>query len=115
FTINFLVFLFTDTSTIYIYSFSLHDALPICIHSHSLRSLHDTSNGSFHHCYRPTGGHPPVLRGPSRTRSRPPATIPSGWPVAVCRLPSHAACHFSGTDARRSEEHTSELQSRENL
>src|SRR5690606_40397925 len=78
-------FFFSDSPPTEIYTLSLHDALPI-------------SPCWFRQTRRP----------PCRSRSRPPA-----WPTGrrcCCKLPS-----TNPTRLPRSEEHTSELQSRENL
>src|SRR3712207_9168292 len=78
-------FFFNDTATTEIYTLSLHDALPIYVHS----SL--DKRGA------------PMVLGTHR-----------GW-LSRCRLRSGAMLPLSGPSARsagRSEEHTSELQSR---
>src|SRR3712207_8387094 len=78
-------FFFNDTATTEIYTLSLHDALPIS----------------------PRGG-------PAPARSRTPAprgTVRRGsWSARRCRPRSPGCC-----PRRRSEEHTSELQSRQYL
>src|SRR2546429_7041981 len=84
-----LFFFFNDTATTEIYTLSLHDALPI-------------SGGGFP-CF--AGGRRPL---PAKHRAR------------VChrsRLPNGAfgAVHALSRASRRSEEHTSELQSRLHL
>src|SRR3712207_7999046 len=88
-----MFFFFNDTATTEIYTLSLHDALPICIHRNRSAVLP-----------RDTRGQPGTAR----------------W-----RLRSSSRCFFSGRSAcsrprsccsrRRSEEHTSELQSRQYL
>src|SRR3712207_8979543 len=88
-----LVFFFNETATTEIYTLSLHDALPI---SHATRRrAHAASSGP---------------RGRARARRRATRSPRRGSPYraaarsATCR-PRH----------RRSEEHTSELQSRQYL
>src|SRR3712207_8001136 len=78
-------FFFNDTATTEIYTLSLHDALPIC--------------GSW------PAGRPWRSRSPVRG---------AGYRGAGCgRPPRSAGC--GGRSPRRSEEHTSELQSRQYL
>src|SRR5690606_42048542 len=82
------LFFFTATATTSIYTLSLHDALPIC---------------------RAPGAPPhgkPTRHG--QTRSPGPS---HRWRSPDARRPRASACHRQS----RSEEHTSELQSRENL
>src|SRR5690606_41410038 len=84
-----LLFFFTPTPPTQIYTLSLHDALPIWRR-------------------RPSRG---TRTGPGRWRRsgcgrRPPAAGPG---------PGSGRTHLSGARSSRSEEHTSELQSRENL
>src|SRR5260221_6317082 len=84
----FFFFFFNDTATTEIYTLSLHDALPICA----------ASSGSFH------------LSSSTRTRQTEFSCSPSLTRVANQRTGS--------TDlvgSRRSEEHTSELQSHSDL
>src|SRR3712207_8492808 len=78
-------FFFNDTATTEIYTLSLHDALPIC-HRH-LPSVRDETG---------PGGRVPALR------RRPPGCL-------------GRADRTGRRDACRSEEHTSELQSRQYL
>src|SRR3712207_7450517 len=82
-------FFFNDTATTEIYTLSLHDALPICpppgVHSHRQR--------------RPLGQ--PVRRREDRSH---PYSVGGILPAGD-----------GEPDARRSEEHTSELQSRQYL
>src|SRR3712207_8288193 len=74
-----LFFFFNDTATTEIYTFSLHDALPIwCGHQHP--RLMPTPGRSWTHCSH-------------------------AWRCCRSRLPDRGGC--------RSEEHTSELQSRQ--
>src|SRR3712207_8507572 len=81
------VFFFNDTATTEIYTLSLHDALPIsCAWT----------------CWSP-----PTNAPTARIRGRPP-TGPSRWAIGWPRTPS-------GATRPRSEEHTSELQSRQYL
>src|SRR3712207_8404280 len=79
-------FFFNDTATTEIYTLSLHDALPI--------SWPPRSGGS----------------GPPGPASAPPTPPRAGRPAAA-----PAAAPFPATPAWRSEEHTSELQSRQYL
>src|SRR3712207_7291519 len=85
-----LFFFFNDTATTEIYTLSLHDALPI-----SARSGR-RAPGARHRPPRPRGsgrGGPPCRTAAGRCRGRTPP----------------------GSRRRRSEEHTSELQSRQYL
>src|SRR3712207_7524816 len=92
------VFFFNDAATTEIYTLSLHDALPI-----SPRAGGPSP--------RPRRGSAPARRRrPARGRPRR-RCRPSG---SVGRSPSAAACR-AGTSGGRSEEHTSELQSRQYL
>src|SRR5690606_41947320 len=86
---------FTATPTPEIYTLSLHDALPIC---QPLHRLLRQSDPDLHH---PFGG------AESAGRIRRPARLRQRRDVRDRRL-------WGGPGAR-SEEHTSELQSRENL
>src|SRR3712207_6956920 len=83
-----VVFFFNDTATTEIYTLSLHDALPIS---------------------RPAGKRPPPgsARGPARRAPRGRARAP--------RAPARATPAYDDPRRRRSEEHTSELQSRQYL
>src|SRR3989442_11741229 len=83
-------FFFNDTATTEIYTLSLHDALPISGHSRA-----GLRRGSAR---RIAGG------GPGRDRAR--------FAAASGRVSRRRA---RGRGARRSEEHTSELQSRPHL
>src|SRR5690606_41850644 len=86
-----------------IYTLSLHDALPIS-------------------CRQPAS--PATTAAGTRDPARCPDLGPASWPPRQCRVAHHRGrMHSRGdrhagalrTAARRSEEHTSELQSRENL
>src|SRR2546427_12726609 len=86
----FFFFFFNDTATTEIYTLSLHDALPICAHGTGRRN-----------CRARAGGH-------------------KGRGLAALRdfLASRGhvrAAGEAGRCRRRSEEHTSELQSQSNL
>src|SRR5206468_9910959 len=85
----YITFFFNETATSVIYALSLHDALPICT------------------CWTPRArpGSPPRACGPS---IRPAREIAS----TACSPP---ACSRAVRPAKRSEEHTSELQSRSDL
>src|SRR3712207_7048103 len=83
-----MFFFFNDTATTEIYTLSLHDALPIS----SAATTPRRSSSATSHRPGPTG----------RTRSS------SGWTCATARR--CAPC-----SSARSEEHTSELQSRQYL
>src|SRR3989475_9050073 len=89
----FSFFFFNDTATTEIYTLSLHDALPISRRSASCPPS------------VPATRRPPAASAlcPSPRRSRP-----------VCRTPG-GACREAARPSRRSEEHTSELQSQSNL
>src|SRR3712207_9019095 len=80
------LFFFNDTATTEIYTLSLHDALPI-----SVRALRARSD--------------PISRGPCAGCGRSPRAERVPGPCARYSPPASAA--------RRSEEHTSELQSRQ--
>src|SRR5690606_41749320 len=80
-------FFFHDTATTDIYTLSLHDALPIFMPASQSRNT-------------------------QATRARVCASCARIW----CKpLAHHDTPSFAQSDAHRSEEHTSELQSRENL
>src|SRR3712207_7030823 len=86
------VFFFNDTATTEIYTLSLHDALPICrggALQRRLRAVRPAARGAGGRC---------AARRWRRVR---------GAPGAACRRPPRRAA--------RSEEHTSELQSRQYL
>src|SRR5690606_41659133 len=83
-------FFFNDTATTEIYTLSLHDALPICVRPDGSASV----RSSCARCRSEGRSWRPSRRRPARPR-----TV---WPEG-------ARTSF------RSEEHTSELQSRENL
>src|SRR5207302_10030400 len=94
-----LLFLFTPTSTPEIYTLSLHDALPICRPIGRYRGAVD--DGGI--CVIFFAGEGVPFRGGVQT---------SGWPAGSRhrrRQGRNPGCIL------RSEEHTSELQSRENL
>src|SRR3712207_8631624 len=82
-------FFFNDTATTEIYTLSLHDALPISP-THAPRSIR-----------------------PSWKPPRPPASPSSGW--CSTSRPTCRGRRRSPTGTSRSEEHTSELQSRQYL
>src|SRR3712207_8007518 len=84
------VFFFNDTSTTEIYTLSLHDALPICA---SRTLLYNLDAGAWD----------PVL------------LERFGVPAAVLPEIRPSAADYGTTVGRRSEEHTSELQSRQYL
>src|SRR5690606_42135755 len=92
--VPFLLFFFYDTATSEIYTLSLHDALPI------------SGRACIRHRW------PDLRLRPRHPRGRP-------WPLAAVqhrpRHPDVCAGGVSGDSGPRSEEHTSELQSRENL
>src|SRR2546430_17726747 len=81
-------FFFNDTATTEIYTLSLHDALPICEAQWSLHTFETRVNDliAFDSSFRPANIETAVIRGAEGQVS-----------------------------ARRSEEHTSELQSQSNL
>src|SRR3712207_8507603 len=88
-----LIFFFNDTATTEIYTLSLHDALPISLGQHGLLLRHL------------------VLRRPARRLRAAAAGRDAGRPDPVPALGRGGA----GLAGRRSEEHTSELQSRQYL
>src|SRR5207249_10324512 len=90
-----------------LYPLSLHDALPICLHR----------GGSPRRAERSTRLTRPT---PSSTRApRAPATRASSssrtWRAFGVSAPGATACARRSTSTKRSEEHTSELQSRFDL
>src|SRR5258707_2921085 len=91
----FSFFFFNDTATTEIYTLSLHDALPI----------------SANAMYAPPCTMPPALRCRS-SASISPTTF--SLSAAMMRMPKCRAIPARGS-ASRSEEHTSELQSRQYL
>src|SRR5439155_15268091 len=98
-------FFFNDTPTPEFYTLSLHDALPICLNS--LGSI-DIFCGTY----------PSPVRGFSNAGRGSTGSSARMWPGCVggekTRVPSR--CHGDvRSDAVRSEEHTSELQSRGHL
>src|SRR3712207_9156519 len=84
--VGLLYFFFNDTATTEIYTLSLHDALPIC----------------------PASSCPPA-------RSRATSSSASGWRRSAWRSSRRRPHRSSRRARRRSEEHTSELQSRQYL
>src|SRR3712207_8246829 len=87
-------FFFNDTATTEIYTLSLHDALPISVPGRVRRGR--------------------ACSNPRRTEARG-ARAPR-WPGgAPCLSPVRSPPGRSGSPAPRSEEHTSELQSRQYL
>src|SRR3712207_8006996 len=92
----FTFFFFNDTATTEIYTLSLHDALPIS-------ADHDRCRSRARTCQQPGDGkdQPASDHGQSSGRRAPPDD--GGQPVRA------------GDDPERSEEHTSELQSRQYL
>src|SRR2546430_2000611 len=90
-----LFFFFNDTATTEIYTLSLHDALPISV------PIFDATGAQNHDIHHPPRDHPHRHRAPP-ARGR-----------GLHRAPARAD---PGTGrGRRSEEHTSELQSQSNL
>src|SRR5690606_41356285 len=85
-----LFFLFTDPATPEIYTLSLHDALPICF------------------------ARPPLEKG-VRFTSRETSDARRETTVVDAGVPSHVCAAGCRSHWSRSEEHMSELQSRENL
>src|SRR5206468_7640861 len=89
--IFYLSFFFNDTATTDIYTLSLHDALPIC------QAENNRGDGSLH---------PHAVHYSTTCVTTPePTVLP----------PSRMAKWPPGSSATRSEEHTSELQSRSDL
>src|SRR5690606_41769948 len=86
---------------------SLHDALPICApplagHSRPGVGLRTVTAA---------GGPPHAISLTDAARRR----LRRGWPAAACRPAARGAAPPGRSPRPRSEEHTSELQSRENL
>src|SRR5690606_41817123 len=89
------VFFFNDAATTEIYTLSLHDALPIWA-------------ASIVTCWKPSAWSRMTGAGCAGCRKR--------WPTASRPKPPSRRCRtIPGRGCSRSEEHTSELQSRENL
>src|SRR2546429_6743262 len=84
------VFFFNDTATTEIYTLSLHDALPICSRS-------------------PACGPMPSTNGCATISTS------SASPASSSTIPISSPAACSSASASRSEEHTSELQSRLHL
>src|SRR5207302_10095128 len=96
---------FTHPTPTRTYTLSLHDALPICSTETSGRSCRRTAS---------------LATGRTRISGRPICgwTSGRGWRSAACSYPairSEVVWLRELTPLTRSEEHTSELQSRENL
>src|SRR3712207_7715314 len=89
-------FFFNDTATTEIYTLSLYDALPI---SHAAAEAFLTSASSFVM---------PVVQIDGRA-------VANGRPGALTRRLRQLYLDMAGAPAQRSEEHTSELQSRQYL
>src|SRR2546427_7512158 len=89
------LFFFNDTATTEIYTLSLHDALPICA-GQSLQQ--------FDRCARRRDGQAPLVLPAASRRRLGRGSQPGAHPRAHALEPR-----------RRSEEHTSELQSQSNL
>src|SRR3712207_7631761 len=88
-------FFFNETATTEIYPLSLHDALPIWPRAPPPRAARDG---------RPPGGPPPAGRA-----------APQGTRRTACGRRGGTAAAPAPAPGRRSEEHTSELQSRQYL
>src|SRR3712207_6996528 len=88
----FVFFFFNDPATPEIYTLPLHDALPIS--AASTRS---------------------AARPPPPRSSASPRTRPCSWPSRPSRASPAATASRTSRPPRRSEEHTSELQSRQYL
>src|SRR5689334_24811789 len=78
----------TDPATTYIYTLSLHDALPIS---------------------------PSSTSRPASPSARPATPIPASWPPSPTRRAASCTCPAPTSTTGRSEEHTSELQSQFHL
>src|SRR3712207_6865228 len=94
-----MFFFFNDTATTEIYTLSLHDALPIW----SRKPPPITRSRLRRPCRKPLSAIP---------ESIPAAPAPTGNPAWTRRSPASV---ISSPARRRSEEHTSELQSRQYL
>src|SRR5690606_40733347 len=97
-------FFCTDTSTTEIYTLSLHDALPISCTSHCPDRYQNRQNPLWHLSMRKAHMSRLYQYEPSAVALR-------SWPPLRKVLPAKTKRELSS----RSEEHTSELQSRENL
>src|SRR5690606_40676625 len=96
----------TATATADIYTLSLHDALPI---SRTRRIPAEREGPGGRDGCRQCGLE-------NRSRNRQPTPFPPNLPaVGPGQLRASQQCRGSPIPAKRSEEHTSELQSRENL
>src|SRR5207302_3008202 len=98
-------FLFNDAATTVIYTLSLHDALPICLRQRTIYLLTLLSPMSM-----PSLSSSPWMRGAPQP----------GFSRHILRIRSRTSLEMTGRPGFpqrtfRSEEHTSELQSRENL
>src|SRR5690606_40070001 len=93
-----LLFFFTTPASTDIYTLSLHDALPIS----SRHSCTSASKAAFWRCWKAA-----MLSALSAKKRWYSAKSNSPCSMRICARPSRKAS--------RSEEHTSELQSRENL
>src|SRR5690606_41525703 len=90
---------------------SLHDALPISPYQADGKQLPPAPPGASGHFDR--SAYPPTPRDYGRYRDWAWRELPTGSAWADGALVAEAVA--GGLDQRRSEEHTSELQSRENL
>src|SRR5205085_12421664 len=98
------LFLVNDTSTTYIYTLSLHDALPISFRIPQIPKRRTLSPATGHN------------RDRHRSRSRSRTSQRSTGSKASRRSRPSESPEYSPSDrGRRSEEHTSELQSQSNL
>src|SRR3712207_8021036 len=91
---------FNDTATTEIYTLSLHDALPIC---------GSVSEGEFDLVFEPS------LRRNDRVLRNPDVYISNTRPCQTADVGSQRALRSATAMVARSEEHTSELQSRQYL
>src|SRR5207302_4153095 len=98
-----------DTPPSAIYTLSLHDALPICSRRPRIRQLSVRSRSPASIAEASPGGSRQLGCGASRMSS----SLEMGKRYALTTSPSAAAERVC--EVNRSEEHTSELQSRENL
>src|SRR5699024_11546883 len=98
-----LVLLLARPATTGLCTLSLHDALPIspeCVHASPTRRLQEVGSLWFRHVY---------------SSALWPASLPSPWRAAARPAPMRARPAPKAPAAPRSEEHTSELQSRFDL
>src|SRR5690606_41209608 len=95
------------TAPPYIYTLSLHDALPISVH---IAVNHNPAAISMHEA-----NHPGALHLQTDVWAVDPVQMLAGRRVGWFHASPDCTHHSQAAGGQRSEEHTSELQSRENL